>query len=470
MINSGNKNLKKRLFLVLFGLTAAFLLLETGLRVAGYFYNAYRIKNRHAESSNENAVKILCIGDSYTFGQGAASGYSYPEQLERILHKNYPQHKFIVYNQGICGVNSSRMLKELPENLKRYNPDFIIIMAGMNNRWNLQENNYFLFRKGVKIYFCRVDAFLTHLRSYKLLKILVGSLRNKALQRLSQYRNSKKDNFGAIDDNRVVSMDRGMSKEANEHFKLGQEYLMTRELSLTEDAFKKAIELNPKNDTAYAGLGYCYDNQANLYQAEDAFKKAIEINPRHYFALVGLGDVYDRQGKYELAEKMFKKALEINPNSINAYGALWKMYWHAGKNSLALETIREELDLNPFDDGLRQILRSGLPSLPDDEEILDKVLEYDLENMIRLAKAEGKRCIFLTYPLSEENDEIRMRLANKWQILFVDNTKSFSQLKSAENYKQKDYFVEDGHCNARGYQVIAQNVYEALKSEMRLIE
>jgi len=430
------KNLRQKFFLILFGLAVVFLVLEVGLRVAGYIYNSYRIKDRVARVNNENTFRILCIGDSYTFGHGATTGYSYPEQLEKMLNKNNSHRKFIVYNRGISGANSSRMLKELPENLKRYNPDAIIIMTGMNNRWNLQESNYFLFKKGAKTYFCRADAFLTRLRSYKLLKILVGSLRNKALQGLSRYRNSNKGNFSAIDDNQVVSMDKGMSKEANEHFRLGQEYLITRELSL----------------------------------AVEEFKKAIEINPRHYYALVGLGDTYDCQGKYELAEKMLKKALEVNPNSINAYGALWKMYWHAGKNSLALETIRKQLDLNPLDDDLRQILRSGLPYLPDEKEILDKVLEYDLENMFRLAKAGGEKIILLTYPLSEDNDEIRKRLANKWKILFVDNAKSFSELKSEENYKQKDYFVEDGHCNSNGYQIIAQNVYRVLQSEIKLLE
>jgi lysophospholipase L1-like esterase len=424
--------LKYRLLLVLLGLAFVFLLLEVGLRIAGFIYDSYKIKNKSGIQVGNNSFRILCIGDSYTFGHGAPAGFSYPEQLEKMLNKDNPLREFIVYNRGICGANSSKVLKEMPENLQKYDPEAIIVMVGMNNVWNLEESNYFLFKKGPGVYLYRTDAFLSRLRSYKLLKILVRNLKNRLFHVRNTRGNSKNADISVSGvSSCAADEDEGGLEEADMHFKLGQEYLNARELKLAIEEFRKAIELNP-----------CY-----------------------YRAFIGLGDAYDCEGDYDLAEKALREAIQINPNHSDAYGLLWKTYWHAGKNDLALEVIRDELGLNPFDDDLRRILRNGLPCLSREKEILGRVLEYDLENICRLSVSGGKKVILLTYPLGEDTDDIRNSMANKWHIPLVDIKKRFDELRSSENYKKEEYFVEDYHCNGNGYRVIAQEVYNALKSE-----
>jgi len=59
--------LRQKLFFILFGLIVVFLLLEAALRIAGWIYYSHRIKNQPEQLDNESAIKILCLGDSFTF-------------------------------------------------------------------------------------------------------------------------------------------------------------------------------------------------------------------------------------------------------------------------------------------------------------------------------------------------------------------------------------------------------------------
>ena len=51
--------------------------LELGLQAAALF-----TKGRALEGSVRAPVRILCLGDSHTFGSGVADGESYPAQLQ----------------------------------------------------------------------------------------------------------------------------------------------------------------------------------------------------------------------------------------------------------------------------------------------------------------------------------------------------------------------------------------------------
>ncbi|MDD4893908.1 MAG: GDSL-type esterase/lipase family protein [Candidatus Omnitrophica bacterium] len=411
--------LRQKLFLALFSLAAVFFLLEAGLRVAGYIYYSHRVKNRASHIKNENTIRILCVGDSFTFGVGASDGYSYPQQLEKLLNKNDSGHKFIVYNQGIPGENSSQMLNKLPKYLEKYMPHIVIIMAGADNKWNLYESNYFLFKKGAGALFYRMDASLSCLRSYKLCKILIGGLRNKSLG--IQPKHKYQDN---------------------------------------NQAAAQAHSLSAKEYIDKGALGF----------AIAEYKKALEINPMDSSSIIGLADVYQCKEENAKAEQILKKAIEADPNSIRAYDTLWKLYWRTKRDKLALEVISQQLKIDPSNETLKRISRVGLPSL-DDERIFKKLLEYDLENMIKLIKTRGAKVILQNYPHQDKGifyQQTRKMLADKWNIIYVDNEEYFRGLKNNNhNYRYGDYFVEDGHCNNAGYQLIAQNAYKALQPEIK---
>lgn len=79
------------------------------------------------------------------------------------------------------------------------------------------------------------------------------------------------------------------------------------------NSLKKAIELDPKNSTAYSLLGSIL-NETNSNECESYYKKSIEINNRNFLAYRGLGNFYLKTKQYPLAEKFYTKAIEINPH------------------------------------------------------------------------------------------------------------------------------------------------------------
>src|SRR5215510_7996848 len=75
--------------LVVFGVVLAVLLIEASLQAAA-FWVWRKAEQRHAEtprsSSGQAERVVLCVGDSFTYGEGAsAADMAYPSQLQRLL-------------------------------------------------------------------------------------------------------------------------------------------------------------------------------------------------------------------------------------------------------------------------------------------------------------------------------------------------------------------------------------------------
>ncbi len=74
------------------------------------------------------ALRILCIGDSVTFGGGCISdNETYPYYLQCRLNEGYPHRKIQVINAGCPGYTSVQGLELLKRKGLSYNPDIIIV-------------------------------------------------------------------------------------------------------------------------------------------------------------------------------------------------------------------------------------------------------------------------------------------------------------------------------------------------------
>lgn len=69
---------------------------------------------------------ILCLGDSLTFGFGAAEGASYPQQLQALTGQ-------VVQNAGINGDTSNGALARLPALLQDNKPGLVLVSIGGND-------------------------------------------------------------------------------------------------------------------------------------------------------------------------------------------------------------------------------------------------------------------------------------------------------------------------------------------------
>ncbi len=127
------------------GTTVLLVLLELGLRVTGAFAPPPDLPGMARLAELEEATsRVLCVGDSYTYGIGASEGMDYPRQLEAALNGRLgPEERVAVVNAGIAGANSSMMLEALPGFLAAVEPDLVVLLAGTANA-----TNYYGFQGG----------------------------------------------------------------------------------------------------------------------------------------------------------------------------------------------------------------------------------------------------------------------------------------------------------------------------------
>ncbi len=75
--------------------------------------------------------RIVCFGDSVTFGWNVKYEYSYPFQLEKLMVKDFSQIKVI--NSGIGGNTIIDANKRVNKDVINFKPDVVIINFGLND-------------------------------------------------------------------------------------------------------------------------------------------------------------------------------------------------------------------------------------------------------------------------------------------------------------------------------------------------
>jgi len=187
--------------------------------------------------------------------------------------------------------------------------------------------------------------------------------------------------------------------------------------------------------------------------------KAINMSPRDYRAYLLMGHIYlyrmDAKGK---AVEYYNKALSLSNDSACFY-SLFTAYYRMGDVNKARQALWKYLCIKPGDLGNYWgfILHPG--PLSDDKEIFERMTGSNLTDVINIAKNNKARMVLLGYP---EEEGLREMIAEKNKVEYVDNRAVFEELSRRPGYKREQYFAEDGHCNARGYGMMAANVYKSL--------
>jgi len=81
-----------------------------------------------------NSYRIVCLGDSITFGLEVDDQYTYPAQLQSILNNSSgrPLNAEVI-NAGVWGFSSRQGLVYLEQRLLKYEPDLVILEFGIND-------------------------------------------------------------------------------------------------------------------------------------------------------------------------------------------------------------------------------------------------------------------------------------------------------------------------------------------------
>jgi lysophospholipase L1-like esterase len=103
-----------------------YLVIAVLVLLAGYKF----LTSTHQDFSGLSAgQKIICFGDSLTYGTGASEGKDYPSQLSRMLARP-------VINAGRPGDTTASALQRLEQDLLSYSPDIVLITLGGNDLKN----------------------------------------------------------------------------------------------------------------------------------------------------------------------------------------------------------------------------------------------------------------------------------------------------------------------------------------------
>lgn len=97
----------------------------------------YAFEKLRKKLINYPSLKIICYGDSITYGYAPFSGnkveLSYPENLQMLLRKKRSGKTTIVYNEGIPGWTSENGELYLDQKVLKKQPDIVILMFGIND-------------------------------------------------------------------------------------------------------------------------------------------------------------------------------------------------------------------------------------------------------------------------------------------------------------------------------------------------
>ena len=156
--------MKKNILALFLGLFFCLLFIELLFRFFAWAYTPQQQK------PDVNAYRILCIGDSSTFGSGTEhpEQESYPAELERILKENN-QKPVQVINCGLPGINSSQALQIFKSQVKKISPHLVLVCAGVNDPWNLISSRVLdLYEdRTIKIIFLKSIYFLEQLKLFR---------------------------------------------------------------------------------------------------------------------------------------------------------------------------------------------------------------------------------------------------------------------------------------------------------------
>src|SRR5712692_9529656 len=82
---------------------------------------------------SSSAFRIVCLGDSWTFGMNVGQNQAYPQRLGAVLRLQFPSASFEVLNRGVLGYSSYQGVELLRNHVLNLGPDVVVIAYAMND-------------------------------------------------------------------------------------------------------------------------------------------------------------------------------------------------------------------------------------------------------------------------------------------------------------------------------------------------
>jgi len=125
------------------------------------------------------------------------------------------------------------------------------------------------------------------------------------------------------------------------------QFQLADDIDRAEDAYRKALEFNPKNSDAYNGIGSVLIRKGQVEEAFSYFNKALEMDPKNKAVYFNLGLAQSEQGNLNEAIRYYDHALAIDPNYTDALCNMGVIFASMGRDDEAAAYYDKALESDP---------------------------------------------------------------------------------------------------------------------------
>jgi tetratricopeptide (TPR) repeat protein len=129
----------------------------------------------------------------------------------------------------------------------------------------------------------------------------------------------------------------------------GEAAYRSRNYSEATAIFEHYAGQRPNNPWGHYMLGLSAWKSGDLAKSEQAFEKALSVDPQHLKSLVNLSRVFIDQKRYDEAIGRLTRAADIDPESVEVYRLLGRTHHNQGKRDEAVDAYRRAIELNELD-------------------------------------------------------------------------------------------------------------------------
>ncbi|MBN1586923.1 MAG: hypothetical protein JW937_05770 [Candidatus Omnitrophica bacterium] len=479
-----------RLLSILVGVLLAGVVLELALQVSSFVAQSQVLSQRSLGRDAERGRTVLCIGDSFTRGIGVKELESaYPTQLEKILNQRMPEHEWEVVNSGIPGWNSSQNLVALRRTLASSSPQFVCILAGLNDQGSrasvgeakelLSQTNTTATSTGWTWRWRTAYLLKQLLRPHFHSPVLAEQEEKKADKRLPPNDGTvsahmseywywlARHNMGRAREALFSALSALRSEEDPLRFEIACGLRQVGAVSDAQKELERYLRHHPKDARPLTELAWAAFDAGDIDEAESRLAKVIAMNAgssQTYCLEVLLARHY--QDSTRAVRGVFKAIiLGMGEGDVEYYLDL--VLDESMVQRLTLDQVKEvigELEemCRTYGWNPKELLRLYAARLSAQHNV-PLVLESNLKGMVDLCRQSGAEPLLITYPFWEPQQDLNAiisRVADKKGVAVVHPSLAFAKAQQEEAEVQ--LYGQDGHCSERGYWVLAQAVGDNL--------
>lgn len=448
--------MKTKILLILFGLIAGLVLLEASLNIISNKYAKPGIINPENKIPQNNEYRILCAGDSFTYGVGAGFDHSYPAYLEKFLSQKISNKKITVFNFGIPGTNTTCILRKFKNDILQTQPQCVILMAGLNDLKHFS---------GVELSAAWPKSLrksILNLKTIKLINIIQHNFRQKMLSFKINHLKSK-------------SLNKNFSSEQAQKLLLKANLLRKKgKFKQANKIYKKAFAASPIKTKVLLEWGRNYVFLDKLKEALFIFAHVIELDNNNKAVYEEIENIFTKKKMQGKAVEFYSWLLtKHQDNMIIKQNLSHHMVLQADRAFISkdydevMRSYGEAFSVYPENEDIFKRIAyketSWYPENLIEEKLakhntMQKLIENNLKEIVKICKQNNIKLIFVGYP--RVTPIAVKKIGKQHNIMLISLVPIFDRFIGSS--LESEYFTSDGHCSKEGYKLVAETIAEKL--------